>query len=129
MKKFENYCSALENLKEIYNYEEPYGTVELTGLVGLYEICFEQAWKAMKEVLYLNGFQEAQTGSPRQILKTAFQANLIKNEDLWLEALASRNNVAHAYNKDIANDIVKQTKDKYYQMFCELKIEVEENWQ
>lgn len=126
MKKFENYCSALENLKEIYNYEEPYGTVELTGLVGLYEICFEQAWKAMKEVLYLNGFQEAQTGSPRQILKTAFQANLIKNEDLWLEALASRNNVAHAYNKDIANDIVKQTKDKYYQMFCELKIEVEE---
>lgn len=129
MKKFENYCSALENLQEIYNYEEPYGTVELTGLVGLYEICFEQAWKAMKEILYLNGFQEAQTGSPRQILKTAFQANLIKNEELWLEALASRNNVAHAYNKDIANDIVKQTKNKYYHMFCELKLEVEENWQ
>jgi len=129
MKKFENYCSALENLKEIYNYKEPYGTVELTGLVGLYEICFEQAWKAMKEILYLNGFQEAQTGSPRQILKTAFQANLIKNEELWLEALASRNNVAHAYNKDIANDIVKQTKNKYYHMFCELKLEVEENWQ
>lgn len=129
MKKFENYCSALENLKEIYNYEEPYGTVELTGLVGLYEICFEQAWKAMKEILYLNGFQEAQTGSPRQILKMAFQANLIKKEDLWLEALASRNNVAHAYNKDIANDIVKQTKNKYYHMFCELKLEVEENWQ
>ena len=48
MKKFENYCRALENLKEIFEYEEPYGNVVLTGLVGLYEICFEQSWKAMK---------------------------------------------------------------------------------
>ena len=43
MKKFENYCRALENLKEIFEYEEPYGNVVLTGLVGLYEICFEQS--------------------------------------------------------------------------------------
>ena len=25
-----------------------YGTVELTGMVALYEICFEQSWKVMK---------------------------------------------------------------------------------
>lgn len=35
----------LENMKEIYNYTEPYDNVVLTGLVGLYEICFEQSWK------------------------------------------------------------------------------------
>ena len=26
----------------------PYDTVILTGLVGLYEVCFEQAWEAHK---------------------------------------------------------------------------------
>ena len=51
MKKFDNFCSALNNLKDIYNYEEPYENVVLTGLVALYEICFEQSWKAMKEIL------------------------------------------------------------------------------
>jgi len=56
MKKYENFCKALNNLKDIYNYQEPYKNVELTGLVGLFEICFEQSWKAMKEILEYNGY-------------------------------------------------------------------------
>lgn len=48
MKKYENFCQALINMKDIYNYEEPYDNVVLTGLVGLYEITFEQSWKMMK---------------------------------------------------------------------------------
>ena len=51
MKKVDNFNAALVNLKDIFNYEEPLGNVELTGMVALFEICFEQAWKAMKEVL------------------------------------------------------------------------------
>ena len=51
MRKYENFCAALNNMKDIYAYEEPYDSVILTGLVGLFEICFEQAWKMMKEVL------------------------------------------------------------------------------
>lgn len=128
MKKFENYCKALTNLKDIFDYEEPYGNVIITGLVGLYEVCFEQSWKAMKEILEYNGVSEKKTGSPRQILKEAYQAGMIKDEIVWLEALESRNNVAHAYNQDIAMDIVKRTKQKYYRMFCDLKEEFENNW-
>ena len=41
MKKVENFNKALQNLKEIYSYEEPYDSVVITGLVGLFEICFE----------------------------------------------------------------------------------------
>ena len=51
MRKYDNFCLALQNLKDIYKYEEPYDNVVLTGLVGLYEICFEQSWKMMKELL------------------------------------------------------------------------------
>ena len=129
MKKFENFCAALENLKEIYDYEEPYGNVVLTGLVGLYEICFEQSWKAMKEFMELNGIPEGQTGSPRQILKTAYESKMIKDEDMWLDALKCRNNVAHAYNQVIAIDIVRQAKERFYDMFCDLRKEIENNWQ
>ncbi len=128
MKKFENFKRSLHNLKDIYDYEEPYGNVELVGLVGLYEICFEQSWKAMKEVLLDNGYSESKTGSPKLILKTAFQADMIDDEKLWLDALVSRNNVAHAYNKDIAQDIINRTKNDYYNMFKKLEKEIEDNW-
>ncbi len=128
MKKFDNFCLALKNLNDIYSYNEPYDNVVLTGLVALYEICFEQSWKAMKEILEYNGFEESATGSPRQILKTAYKAGLIKEEKIWLDALVSRNNVAYAYNKAVALDIVGATKARYYEMFEALKKEVESNW-
>lgn len=76
MKKYDNFCTAFRNLKDVFSYEEPYNNVVLTGLVALYEICFEQSWKLMKELLEENGVAEAKTGSPRQILKSAYQAGL-----------------------------------------------------
>lgn len=126
MRKKENFFRALENLKDIYAYEKPYSNVVITGLVALYAICFEQAWKAMKEVLEFQGYSESATGSPRQILKTAYQANMIHDEEIWLNALNSRNNVAHAYNRVVAEDIIKDTKEVYYQMFLDLKKEIED---
>ena len=128
MKKFDNFQSALKNLKDIFSYQEPYGNVEITGMVGLYEICFEQAWKAMKEILTYHGYAEGETGSPRTILKTAYKAGMITNEELWLNALTSRNNVAHAYNEAIAIDIINQTKENYYDMFVQLSQTIEQNW-
>ena len=128
MKKIENFQAALKNLKDIYSYQEPYGNVVITGIVGLYEICFEQSWKAMKEILETHGYAEGATGSPRMILKTAYKAGMITDEELWISALVSRNNVAHAYNEKIAMDIINQTKEKYYDMFVQLSQTIEQNW-
>ena len=129
MKKYDNFCSTLSNMKQIYKYTEPYDdTVILTGLVGLYEICFEQSWKMMKEILSMHGYEAGATGSPKMILKTAYQAGMIKDEEVWLRALQECNNVAHSYNEDIALEIVSQTKESFYTMFCDLKNEIDANW-
>ena len=128
MKKYENFCASLENMKDIYSYNEPYDSVVVTGLVGLFEICFEQSWKMMKEILTEHGYSESATGSPRMILKTAYAAGMIKDEELWLKALQDRNNAAHAYNEVIALDIIADAKEKFYDMFRELKAEIEQRW-
>lgn len=128
MKKLENFERAVENLKDIFHYEEPYDNVILTGLVGLYEICFEQSWKAMKEILETQGFSEEKTGSPKKVIKTAYAAGMLRDEQLWLDALAARNNVVHSYNQLVALDIAKQTKEKFLGMFEELLKELCENW-
>lgn len=121
MRKYENFCNALSNMKDIYNYEEPYDNVVITGLVGLYEICFEQSWKMMKEILEIHGYAEGAIGSPKIILKTAYKAGMIRDEEQWLRALQARNNVTHSYNQKIALGIIADAKEEFYQMFCELK--------
>ena len=128
MKKYENFCTSLGNMKDIYNYKEPYDNVVLTGLVGLYEITFEQSWKMMKEILQNHGYEEGATGSPKIILKTAYKAGMIKDEELWLRALQARNNVTHSYNQKIALSIVSEAKTEFYKMFVDLKEEVESVW-
>lgn len=128
MKKYENFCAALDNLMDIRLYHEPYDNVTMTGLVGLYGICFEQAWKMMKELLEQHGYESAATGSPKLIIKTAFQASMIVDEDVWLDALIARNNVTHSYNKAIALDIINQTREKFCGMFLALRDEVEKKW-
>ncbi|MBE5963162.1 MAG: nucleotidyltransferase [Lachnospiraceae bacterium] len=128
MKKYDNFCNALKNLKDIYKYEEPYDNVTLIGLVALYSICFEQSWKAMKEIMTYNGVIEAETGSPRSIIKLAYSVGMITQEKVWLDALVSRNNVAHSYNQAIALDIVRATKDRYVEMFEALQTNIQENF-
>lgn len=59
MRKYDNFCKAIKNLNEGLKIEEPYTIVEQTGIVGLFEICFEQSWKLMKEILEKHGrFEE-----------------------------------------------------------------------
>lgn len=128
MKKFDNFKASLNNLKDIYSCNEPYSNLEITGMVALYEICFEQAWKAMKEILENGGYAEGASGSPKTILKTAYAAGMINDEGLWMRALTARNNVAHAYNETIAMDIVNQAKDQYYDMFVRLRQTIENEW-
>lgn len=48
--------------------------------------------------------------------------------EMWMSALNARNNVAHAYNKSIALDIIDGAKNKYYKMFEELKETIEKEW-
>lgn len=127
-RKYNNFCRAYENLCEAIKTEPPYSTLELTGLVALFEIAFEQAWKMMKEVLEFHGYSESATGSPRLIIKTAYEASMINDSDVWISALTSRNNASHAYNKKIAETIIEDTKSQYIKMFSDLKMAIEKKW-
>lgn len=113
MKKYENFRRALENLKKIERVAPPYDTITMTGMAALFEICFEQAWKAMKELLEYSGYSEARMGSPRSVLKLAYQAGMIDDETSWLQVLRDRNDVTHFYNEDIARRIITDCKEKY----------------
>ena len=128
MKKYDNFCKALANLKEGSKLEEPYTIVEQTGMVGLFEICFEQSWKLMKEVLEAHGRFEEKIGSPRAIVKIAYQCGMIDNCEEWLELLESRNTIAHIYSNEQALAVIRKLKADYISLFEALKKEIDERW-
>lgn len=128
MRKYDNFCKALSNLQEGLKLDEPYTVVEQTGIVGLFEICFEQSWKLMKAVLEEHGRFEEKIGSPRAIIKIAFQCNMIKDEEKWLELLVSRNILAHTYSDDDALQVIRKLKTDYSGAFLALKSEIDDNW-
>ena len=128
MRKYDNFCKALSNLQEGLKLDEPYTVVEQTGIVGLFEICFEQSWKLMKAVLEEHGRFEEKIGSPRAIIKIAFQCNMIKDEEKWLELLESRNILAHTYSDEDALQVIRKLKTDYFGLFSALKSEIDDNW-
>lgn len=128
MKKFENFCRALANLHEGAQLEGPYTIVEQTGIVGLFEICFEQAWKLMKEVLAEHGRFEEKIGSPRAIIKIAYQCGMIGNCDGWLDLLEARNLLIHTYSNKQALYVIGKIKSDYLALFEELRAELKMKW-
>lgn len=129
MKKTENFDQALDNLRAIQGKTPPYDAITLAGMVALFEICFEQAWKAMKEVLEESGYSERKLGSPRAVLKLAYQAGMISDETLWLKALQARNDIIHSYSEPIALQIIRDSQEHFLPLFCALSKELHENWQ
>lgn len=128
MKKYENFCKALANLHEGVKIEEPHTIVEQTGIVALFEICFEQSWKLMKAVLEEHGRTENKIGSPRAIIKIAFQCGMITNEELWLSLLEAQNIISHTYSDEQALDIIRSVKERYIFAFDDLKKELDKRW-
>ena len=125
MQKYENFCKAVKNLSENATIEPPYSVLELTGIVGLFEICFELSWKALREVLLSHGVAEASSGSPREIIKAGYKFNFISDEEIWLDMLKRRNQATHIYNEDIALEIVAAIRNKYIAAFVNLRDEMQ----
>ena len=128
MKKYDNFCKALANLKVGSQLSEPYTVVEQTGIVGLFEICFEQAWKLMKELLEGHGRFEERIGSPKAIIKIAYQCGMINDCEGWLELLESRNILAHIYSDEQALYVIRKLKTDYIALFETLKNEIDSRW-
>ena len=83
--------SALENGPEALN------ALEKEGVIQRFEYCFELAWKTVKDYLEASGLVFA-TVTPRQVLKDAFAAKILKEGPVWMDMLDHRNLLSHTYD-------------------------------
>ncbi len=111
-KRYESFRNSLLSLAEARQRDLSDSFV-LSGTGAKFSITFDLAWKLMKDILVEHyAIADFVSGSPREVLKASFKAELIEG-DIWMEMLAVRNNLAHDYD----GEVVKSHCEKIVQVF------------
>lgn len=76
--------------------------LEKEGLIQRFEYTFELAWKTVKDYLESKGVI---ADYPRDVIKEAFSAGLIKDGDTWMLMLDHRNIMSHTYDEGRFNEV------------------------
>ncbi len=135
MKKLDNFNNCLNVLKsanfELANDDEIYRT----GVIGQFNITFELAWKALQEMLKIHGAEDAQTGSPREILQLGYKMGFVNDSVVWILMLKKRNVSVHIYNESEIDEMLLLIRDSFIPAFIALEEtlenklnEVESSW-
>ena len=105
--------SALENGPEALN------ALEKEGVIQRFEYCFELAWKTVKDYLEASGLVFS-TVTPRQVLKDAFAAKILKEGPVWMDMLDHRNLLSHTYDSTQFNIALDAIHRRYLNALAEL---------
>lgn len=123
-KRFESFSNSLNALAEAKTRDLTDSFV-ISGTGAKFSITLDLAWKTMKDIILqhymISGFA---TGSPREVLRKAFELNLI-SDDIWMEMLKVRNEFTHDYDGTIVEKYCKIIVETYIDVFYEFKLNVE----
>ena len=120
MKKMDNFLNCLNVLKQADFSLAAENEIYRTGIVGQFNLTFELAWKALQQVLRVHGVQEAETGSPREILQLGYKVGFIEDASVWLLMLKKRNLSVHLYNEAEIDELLILIRDKFIPAFWQL---------
>lgn len=82
------------------------------GVIQRFEYSYELAWKTMKDYLEDNGVVISPV-TPRNVIKEAFAAGIIKEGQIWVDMMLHRNLLSHTY--DFSNfKKVLEAVDNFY---------------
>ena len=124
-RRFLSFCKSLDALAEARQRDLTDSFV-LSGTSAKFSITFDLAWKVMKDILVqyyaITGFV---AGSPREVLRESFKANLISDET-WMEMLKVKNQLAHDYDCDIVKEHCNTIIGTYIDLLYEFERAVKE---
>ncbi|MCM1009633.1 MAG: nucleotidyltransferase substrate binding protein [Fusobacterium sp.] len=111
--RIENFNRAFDIFNEAVNAYNQNKENILThmALVQAYEVCFELSWKVLKDYLAENGIL---VYLPKQVIKEAFNKNVISDGQIWIDMLDARNATSHEYKMDKINLILEKISTSYF---------------
>ena len=120
MRRFNQYEKALSVLARA-NEQDLSNEFVQSGVVDKFSLQFELGWKLLKGLLSYEGDATATTGSPRDILKSAFRYYDFIDEETWLAMLRDRNTMSHLYDEEAMLQLVDRVLKTYIPAFQTLE--------
>lgn len=110
--RLENFEKAHNRLKEALAAidSDPKNQLYAIAVIGSYQFTFELAWKTLKDYLNYSGVD---VSLPRDVIKQAFHHQIIKEGDLWIQMLETRNIIAHVYQEKLALQAVLDIRNRF----------------
>ena len=121
MKKLDNFSNCLTILRNADFKLADNNDIYRTGVIGQFNLTFELAWKALQEILRLHGAEEADTGSPREILQLGYKLGFVNDSAVWLLMLKKRNPSVHIYNEQEVDEMILLIRDSFIPAFVALE--------
>ena len=132
--RFSNFNKALKKLSEAIDYinkyleqkeigieheaqEEVLDEILKEGIIQRFGYTHELAWNVIKD--FLSEIRDVKTYGSKDATREAFKAELIKDGDVWMEMIKSRNKTSHTYNEEIAQEIYMKILKEYHAAFLE----------
>lgn len=110
--RFQNFEKAYLLLNEVNNEFDNLNSLEKEGVVQRFEIVIELAWKTIKDYLENKGYGDVKNG--KQAVRQAFQDGMIKDAEVWMNALEKRNLTSHTYNEDVLEELLTFISEEFY---------------
>ena len=121
MKKLDNFSNCLTILRNADFKLADNNDIYRTGVIGQFNLTFELTWKALQEILRLHGAEEADTGSPREILQLGYKLGFVNESAVWLLMLKKRNTSVHIYNEQEVDEMILLIRDSFIPAFVALE--------
>ncbi len=123
MKKFDNFTANLEILARAgeQDMENPF---VISGILSQFSIQFELGWKVLKRLSEHEGMSRGM-GSPRGVIRAAYQYLDFMDESLWLSMLKDRNDTAHLYDGRSARALADRIILAYIPEFQRMRAAIE----
>ena len=112
------FSNAVQRLKEAL--EEKENDIIIDGVLHRFEFTFELAWKTMKDYLEYVGVID-KIGSPREIIKSAFEYGMIEDGENWIKMMLARNSLSHLYDEAKSREVYQDIKNRYFKLLQELE--------
>ena len=118
--RFKNFSRAFSLLREALEEEgQALNQLEREGVIQRFEYTFELAWNLLKDRLEHDKIV-LPTVTPRQVIRQAFQAKLIKDGDAWIAMLTDRNLMSHTYDFATFDVVIDRIQRRYLAILEEL---------
>lgn len=119
--RFQNFSRAytLLNLALEENDIDDLSNLEQEGVIQRFEYTYELAWKTLKDYLEYNGANITEI-TARNVFKEAYSSEIIKDSEIFIDMMLSRNLLSHTYDFNKFKDILIKVKKDYLPALSDL---------